>query len=480
MLIVLSMLLFINIRNGHDWGDDFAQYLIQAGNIVRGNPQTLNGLVQTSDKFAVPAYPAGFPLLISPVYAISGYEIAPYLILLSLLLIWLSILVFRYYTFYLPAGLSFFMLMFFAFHPSTLDLKAQILSEIPFTLLLTGLFLLCRKPDFSLRHLILAGIFTGILASIRIAGLLMIPALTIYLLLNFNKAGNRSTAMLMTKNILTYILSCAALFFLINSILFPVPLRGISGFYSSAASVNEMQFISNLNQYAAECQNIFRLPFVNGTLWKWLCAALIVSGYILRLVKLRAIPEWFFLFYLLLLGAYPYSSGGFRFLFPVSPLLILYLIEGIRFYTGLISRNKVNTAAGIMMLVLFFPHLNSYALIWNERNILPDGPQSPEAKEMFGYIRNNTGKDDVIVFPRARAMALYGERKTSYLIRNYSLAGNTGLFRRINVSVVVRSKKENSDPLKDPLLNEYLDHNKSAYSLVWENERFEVYRKKLP
>jgi len=480
LLIVLSALLFINIRNGHDWGDDFAQYLIQAANIIHDKAQTANGLVQASDKFAVAAYPAGFPLLISPVYAFSGYEITPYLILMTLLLILLCTLVFRYYSYYLPAGIAFIMLLFFAFHPETLDLKAQILSEIPFTLILTSLFLLCRRSEITIRKLILAGVLSGLLVSMRIAGLLIVPAFLLWQVFNSVTSRDQRTPMVMAGNMLTYILTSAAVFLLINSLLIPVPLGSLSGFYSDAAAANEFRFISNLNQYADECQDIFRLPLLNTALWKWLCAGLILTGFVLRLLRFRSLPDWFFLLYILLLGAYPYASGGFRFLFPVFPLLILYLMEGIKFCTGLIRQPVMNVVFVLTFLALFAAQLNSYAVIWNERNKLPEGPQSQEAKEMFGFIRNNTDPDDVIVFPRARAMALYGERKTTYLIRNSSMTDNTELFRRMNVSLLVITKNDRPHPLEDPLLREYLEHNRSDYSLIWENDTFEVYRNKLP
>ena len=41
---LLLPLFYINVKDSHDWGDDFAQYFIQARNILEGRPQTDNGL----------------------------------------------------------------------------------------------------------------------------------------------------------------------------------------------------------------------------------------------------------------------------------------------------------------------------------------------------------------------------------------------------------------------------------------------------
>src|SRR5690349_10934268 len=89
LLVCLLPLLFINVKNSHDWGDDFAQYIIQAKNIIENKPQTENGLVFFSGKplYAIEAYPAGFPCMIAPVYFMYDLQISPYLIFISLILI---------------------------------------------------------------------------------------------------------------------------------------------------------------------------------------------------------------------------------------------------------------------------------------------------------------------------------------------------------------------------------------------------------
>ena len=97
--ILLLPLFFINVKDSHDWGDDFAQYLLQARNIVDGRPQTDNGLlVNIKDPvYAIEAYPVGFPLLISPIYNFSKLSIFPYCILISLILFICGILCFEFF-----------------------------------------------------------------------------------------------------------------------------------------------------------------------------------------------------------------------------------------------------------------------------------------------------------------------------------------------------------------------------------------------
>ena len=44
-VMVFVPLLFLNLRNDHDWGDDFAQYLEQAENISLGKPMAQTGYI---------------------------------------------------------------------------------------------------------------------------------------------------------------------------------------------------------------------------------------------------------------------------------------------------------------------------------------------------------------------------------------------------------------------------------------------------
>ena len=70
LFITLAFPSFINIRYDHDWGDDFAMYIIEARQIATG--QSLSDLGYLYDRLNAgggpPAYPVGFPLMLAPVY----------------------------------------------------------------------------------------------------------------------------------------------------------------------------------------------------------------------------------------------------------------------------------------------------------------------------------------------------------------------------------------------------------------------------
>src|ERR1035437_2284808 len=74
VILLLSPLMFINIRDSHDWGDDFAGYLRQAKNISEGKPfyQSKFEYHEYNPGYSPPYYSYGFPLLLSPVVKVWG------------------------------------------------------------------------------------------------------------------------------------------------------------------------------------------------------------------------------------------------------------------------------------------------------------------------------------------------------------------------------------------------------------------------
>src|SRR5919198_5926439 len=80
-LLLIILISFVigagTLRRGHEWGDDFAWYILQAKSIWNG---TTNEFIRqsafTNDQsttYVGPlAYPWGYPLILTPAYAIKG------------------------------------------------------------------------------------------------------------------------------------------------------------------------------------------------------------------------------------------------------------------------------------------------------------------------------------------------------------------------------------------------------------------------
>ncbi|HEX9840278.1 MAG TPA: hypothetical protein VGA72_13080, partial [Anaerolineales bacterium] len=77
-IVILALILGSSrLTRGHEWGDDFASYIMQAKSILNGKTQEFvehNAftIFQSSSQIGPVAYPWGYPLILTPVYAIKG------------------------------------------------------------------------------------------------------------------------------------------------------------------------------------------------------------------------------------------------------------------------------------------------------------------------------------------------------------------------------------------------------------------------
>src|SRR4029078_435394 len=65
------------LTRGHEWGDDFASYIMQAKSILNGTAHEFvehNSftIFESSNQIGPVAYPWGYPLILTPIYFLKG------------------------------------------------------------------------------------------------------------------------------------------------------------------------------------------------------------------------------------------------------------------------------------------------------------------------------------------------------------------------------------------------------------------------
>lgn len=476
---LLLPLLFVNVSNSHDWGDDFAQYLIQTKNILEHKAQSDNGLVfdPAVGRFAVDAYPVGFPLLLLPVVAMTGIAIKPLLILESVFLIALCSLCVLYFRKEFAEWLAWGMVLILAYHPFTIDLKAQILSEIPFTFFLMAVIYQWESVIHSRKNLLITGLLLGFLASIRITGILVAIALLLQSVFQEKDTVTNENKNYSVSRSGILILLASAIFFLLNKLLLPVNMSSFFGFYNAAANEYGMHPLQNLMYYSDQLSMLFILPLPFYEVWKFIVLILVCTGWILTFRKKRSLAEWFSLIYVMTLLFYPYTSGGFRFLFPVFPFLVYYFFSALKYF---LSKTKIIRTSVLIpvicIVLLIFPVLGIADKSMNSSSEI-SGPQMQQSLELFSYLHEFTDSNSIVVFPRARAMVLYGGRRTTYRLNHLTAEENDQLFEKLGVNYLILPMKPRIYNLYDPALNTYYSVNYNKYALAWKNDAFEVYRR---
>ena len=191
IVLVTALLGSSVLTRGHFWGDDFAAYIMQAKSILAGNIDefvTANTftVTQSSHQIGPAAYPWGFPLMLAPVYALTG--LSPLALKLPIVLTYLGfLLVFFYLTkrrFTLTESLL--AVSLFAFNPELLRFLDEIISDIPFLFVSTLAILVAdiyiRENQIKHRRWLaaLTGVVVFTAFFIRIQGLILLGSVLLF------------------------------------------------------------------------------------------------------------------------------------------------------------------------------------------------------------------------------------------------------------------------------------------------------------
>ena len=257
LLIICLPLLWLNVKDSHDWGDDFASYLHQAQNICEGKPQSEIGYIY-NPRFAIlgpRAYTIGLPLLLSPLYAFFGHNIYVYLLAMSVLLLLFLVMMFIFLSNKMKPLYAFLFCLIIAYNPGTLYLKGEIMCDIciAFFLLLTIYCFERWKNSPSLAYPLLLGLMNGFLLSLKGTGIVLSAALLVMVVFKLLKHRNEQNTRLIIRNTLLTIITGGVIYALLNEIIFPTPRGGITHFTSLTIGEDYFNlFKMNFDNYVSQ------------------------------------------------------------------------------------------------------------------------------------------------------------------------------------------------------------------------------------
>jgi uncharacterized membrane protein YphA (DoxX/SURF4 family) len=199
---------------------------------------------------------------------------------------------------------------------------------------------------------------------------------------------------------------------------------------------------------------IFVALFFIGLAARFKADLLFVLYTVLYLIVLWTWPEW----------------QGYRFLFPMLPIFIYFVMQGIRVTLDRLGENQKpvlqkGVYAYLLLIVILFAYnsgMNAYANLRGGREV--NGPFDPYSIETYDYIKNNTPSDSVIVFFKPRAMRLMTDRYTLALTE----------CERIPEGDYLALSKKVGENLQIP--PEQIGACNLPLDKVYENRRFVVYQ----
>lgn len=420
-LILLSTLLaFFLLNLDHEWGDDWASYLMQAISITKGDThefiQRNTFTMRESTHFIGPdAYPWGFPALLAPFTLVCG----PLNIfcLKSINLIFWALFLLVFYLLLarrLPPLEAALVMAVFAFSPLLLNFNNQLTSDLAFLFFSTlGLLLVEQFSDLFYKKFIL-GLALFFAFFVRTNGLLLLP--TLFLAQAFDYLQARPRLLPDWKRILTHeaipYLVFGLLTFL-NLMLFPA---GEGSHLEHLSLISLDSLADNLSAYFAMPAYFFSdLPYpeiIYGLLLPFL-----FGGIVLNFKKDFSLIAYLFLSYALFI-LWP-EQQGIRFLFPLLPLLIYFAYRGMTatFFalTSQFPRAGLWLTRGFWLVIIA-------AFAWTSLGLARDnlaqgrGPYGnvfdSASIEMFEFVKSETPADSVIAFYKPRALRLFTDRNS--------------------------------------------------------------------
>ncbi len=408
---VLLAALFID--RGQTWGDDFAEYIAQAQVLATGQDNPARPQV---------GYQYGTALILLPFYKTWGLNLlalkAPMVICFAA---FISSIAFFYRKRMQPrnAAAATFLL---AVSPALVTYLNNVLSDIPF-LLFSSLAVMCfygvyDRKGGSVRQCLsaaAAGFCVMYAYSCRFQGLILLMAFacTEAMLLLRKTCGKSRLIQAWTDPLSgsrasahLCLYASFALCFALSRLLLPAsPGRSDLGFFDSFSlkglACNAASYPFFFSEFFA-CHGL--CPMAIRIAAYLVALPLIVLG-VMRKGREEAVSV---IYSLGLLAVYVIWPGprDFRFLFPILPFMLLFAAYG---YEGLADTGLRRCYKAFFLLVIgVFSCTMLYLGVENLRRGRSGDYQafSSQAQEAYGYIRENTGTEERIIFFKPRALYL--------------------------------------------------------------------------
>ena len=469
-IVILALLLgSARLTRGHEWGDDFASYIMQAKSILNGEtPEFVEAnaftIFESSSQIGPVAYPWGYPLILTPIYAIK--DNSPLVLKLPGLFFFAGFLICLYLLTKncLTRTESLLLVSLFAFNPMLIDFLDQILSDIPFLFFSTLALLLMTNESkrSSLDHILLGSVI-AFAFFIRTTGILLLASfLIVEILRGWINRTDRETVKKIFWDV-SIVCATFGLSWSVYGLLFP------GGGESYFAQYQAFQ-IESIPGFISGYFQLFSLFFGETTIWKFLYYVLFIF-FLIGLWTRRKKELVFIIFFLLwmaLLITWPYWQGP-RFIFPLLPIFVYFTFQGIKTSINALPVTYHTIGQGIfygfwLLIVgvfLFNSATRAYNNVRNGRNI--NGPFDPVSSEVYSYIKEETAPDSILIFFKPRAMRLMTDHDT--LMINQC----EGLFKG---DYVILSKKVGENNQIPP---ERIDSCNLPLDNVFENRRFIIY-----
>lgn len=457
------------------WGGDSALYILHARNLAQELPYADTGFIYNPAYASLSprVYPPGFPVLLAPLVRWRGIEPVTLkwvgVVSLSATLVVVGFLFLEF----VPVGWAVCGASILGGNLYVRDLQNHILSDVPFLFwMLLALLLMARrrKSEGNVPSLVL-GVAIGIVAyaafATRTAGILLV--LCMIAVDAWHRPPWRRSAVVPTGVFLALASAQAVL------------MEVVEVGYLDQLRLDPSTVFANAAGYAQWASSFWD----NGG-WEalrkglFVISATLASIGFVRSMRNRVTElEVFCLAYLALILIWP-SFQGFRFILPVLPFFVLYMLVGVRSVVaskigGRFVALRWLGPLGILLVT------STYGAHYLRSTDEPrDDPiRSPDASQFFRFLREETPPNSVMVFVKPRILALFSGRRSLANHQPRDPEELESYFNSVGVTHVVVGPTELMSERRSYLV-EFLESRASEYHEVHRTGRFHLYQRGAP
>ncbi|WP_207394534.1 ArnT family glycosyltransferase [Bremerella alba] len=462
LLVAIFLFQLALMRQGHDWGGDFAQYLSHALNLATFQDYADTGYIYNPDAAVIGprAYPPIFPLFLAPIYAIFGVDFTAFRVAILVLFVAMVAISTSLFARRLSAWPSLCLAGLLGFCPIFWDFNQQVISEHLFMLWWMLTFWVYQRyrgnfdqPSQHFGPAIVTGLLIYLAVGTRTVGIVLPPALLLTEFLVYRRLTRYAVVSI----------TAAIVFYAIQKFLLPI---GGSGYLDQLSEINFHSLTSNF--FADSISFLF--IWKNGHL-NWLAAA---TGFGLSLIGITGFlkeswprPQLLSIatvFYFLLVVLWP-GANGIRMIWPLLPgflFWILFALENV----PLSTRWRSICLTGFVVFTLA-----CYAGKYSSSEFGPiAGPESPSARELFAEVTKSVKPEESCLFFKPRVLAFYTQRHSVGYPIDLNHPSLNRTLEQAQADVVITQSEQL------PELEQLLQQD--GFQIEWSNVDYQLWRKK--
>jgi len=402
------------MHEGHNWGGDFALYLSQTKAMLNGTTDELVANSKLSCELSYyrmnpDIYPAGYPIMLMPIYAIAGLNFVAFK--------WLNILCFVLFIVFLLLTISKFtttiervlLIALFCTSSVFISFSNNILADVPLMMFVwLTLFYYGKIDKGKVHHYLFLGILCAL--NVQVKSLSITLFVSILLFESYYALVKNTAVSLWLKKMLVFV-SGFLIVVLIFKLSYP---SSSSGYFNQASQLTIHSILKNIYYYRSIPYWILH----HSNAFVWLSLPVFIVGFVTQL-KNQFFYVLFIITHLSLVIIWPFQEG-IRFLFFLVPFYFIFSFYGFTYlFNQIVTKfNNYNISyikyiLWVVIVVYSFIQLDVKLETYKE---LDNEIGSADAVSLIQFVNEQTRTRDKFVFFKPNVLRLLTNRESFYLL----------------------------------------------------------------